>query len=749
MVVPRRELRQDSLTNFSGADRSMEFDILYLADLRFPGGTSTSLKYDLRACRQARLRAGIIPLCSPLFARNRILNTSLLDEIAATGTVIVPRNERPRSRIALFYHPTLLDKRVQCRTRFDADACHLVVHQTTRNRDGKRTFPTDHWFALASDWYGHELKLLPVSDIVREDLATNGMSHALHACNWTNLIDLADFPKKQFRKTTSPLIIGRHSRPSPDKWPSLPVAMACYPQSPDLAFRMMGVPQDFLDRFETLPANWQALPFSNEPVSGFLHGLDIYSYFHSPTLVEAFGYCVLEALATGLPCVVPPYMETSFADACLYAEPEEAPLVYERLRNDRSLYEATSRKARSHVEERFALDQFAGKFERVAETAGSVLPARGRNRTARAPVVLTVTSNGVGLGHLSRQLAIAKAMGPRVNVVFFSLSEAIEIARTMGYLAEFRPFRQRLELDFKAWNSYFFQEMREALSHYKPNVTLFDGNLPYAGFVDAVESFGQSTNVWIRRGLWRTPQPNSIAREGYFDAIIEPGELCAPLDEGHSRPNPNSVARVDPVLMMQPGELFDRTTARRALNLPKDAILCLVQLGSEANFDMSLPRALLMEFLDRHPEVIAVDVRSPLHFEEQAEFHKRLLMRKVYPLGQYLKAFDFSVCAAGYNTFHENIAAALPSIFIPNSNPIMDVQEARAEYGARAGWNLACSAEDPYGIEQQLVQMLDPGFRQSLSRACLRKSGWWNGASQIARLLQAVAQLPENPLEAR
>ena len=148
-------------------------------------------------------------------------------------------------------------------------------------------------------------------------------------------------------------------------------------------------------------------------------------------------------------------------------------------------------------------------------------------------------------------------------------------------------------------------------------------------------------------------------------------------------------------------------------------------------------------------QVIAVDVRSPLHFEEHADFHERLVMRKVYPLGQYLKAFDFAVCAAGYNTFHENIAAALPSIFIPNSNPIMDVQEARAEYGARAGWNLTSPAEDPYAIGEQLVQMLDPDFRQSLARSCLRKSGWWNGAQQTAHLLQAVAQLPANPLEER
>jgi UDP:flavonoid glycosyltransferase YjiC (YdhE family) len=727
----------------------MEFDVLYLADLRFPGGTSTSLKYDLRGCKQAGLRAGVIPLRSPLFSRNRTMNASVLAEIKSTKTIIVPQNERPRARVALLYHPSLLDKGVHCRNRFDAEACYLVVHQTVRNRDGQRAFPSDHWSTLLADWYSHSLKLLPVSALVREDLAGNGLSHALHASNWENLIDLDDYPEKPSRGPKPRLIIGRHSRPSADKWPSLSVATTCYPQSPDFSFRMMGVPKPFMDQFEDLPSNWQVLPFSKEPVSGFLRGLDIYSYFHSPALVEAFGYGVLEALATGLPCVLPPYMESSFSDACLYAEPDEAPLVYERLRTDPCLLETTCRKGRAFVEERYGLDQFAGKFDKVATPSLTARPAPRKRKAAQAPVILTVTSNGVGLGHLSRQLAIARAIGPRANVVFFSLSEAIEIARSMGYLAEFRPFRQRLELDFKGWNSYFFQEMREALSHYKPCLTLFDGNLPYAGFVDAVESYGQATSVWIRRGLWRTPQPNSISREGFFDAIIEPGELCAPLDEGHSRPHPDSVARVDPVLMTQRDQLFDRTTARRALNLPDGAILCLVQLGSEANFDMSLPRARLLDFLDRHPDVVAVDVRSPLHFEEQADFHERLVMRKVYPLGQYLKAFDFAVCAAGYNTFHENIAAALPSIFVPNSNPIMDVQEARAEYGARAGWNLTSSAEDPYAIGEQLAQMLDPDVRQSLARCCLRKTDWWNGAPQIAQLLQAVAQLPANPLEYR
>ncbi|KZM47958.1 glycosyltransferase [Labrenzia sp. OB1] len=721
----------------------MELDVLYLADLRFPGGTSTSLKYDLRACKQAGLRAGVVPLLSPLFARCQIPNSALLAEIEATGTVIVPQDERPKARVALLYHPSLLDKTVHLPAGFDADVFYCVVHQPTRDRRGRPYYRTEHWSGLAADWFAHDLRLLPVSDVVREDLARHGFSHALHPANWNNLIDPQDFPQKRVQELTSPLKIGRHSRPSRDKLPSPQVALQCYPQHPDYTHLMMGVPQDFLDAFDTLPWNWQIYSFSSRPVSEFLQSLDIYSYFHSDSWVEAFGYNVLEALATGLPCVVPHYLQETFSEACFYAGPAEAPQLYARLGSDRALREEASLRARALVGSRFGLDQFAKKFEKVVEAPKTSSPGNGRlPRTSERPVVLSVTSNGVGLGHLTRQLAIAESLGPAVKVVFFSLSEAIEVARSMGYLAEFRPFHRRLLLDVDEWNAFFFQEMREALSHYKPSLVLFDGNMPYSGFVDALESYGKCCRAWIRRGLWRTPQPDSIAREGFFDAVIEPGELCEAMDLGYSRMNPDSVSSVNPVLMTQPAQLLDRAAARRALELPEAATLCLVQLGSEANFNMSVPRELLFDFLDRHPQVIAVDFRSPLHMKSHGDIHERFLQRRLFPLGRYLKAFDFAVCASGYNTFHENIAAALPTLFIPNSNPETDDQDARALHGARAGWNLASTAEDPYEIETQLRKLLDAEIRQDLSLACAQKTGCWDGAGQIARRLRIQARLP-------
>ncbi|GAB4525078.1 MAG: hypothetical protein Tsb0019_27160 [Roseibium sp.] len=727
----------------------MDLDVLYLADLRFPGGTATSLKYDLRACRKAGLKAGIVPLSSPVFSRNQIPNAALLDEVEASGALIVPHGECPSSKVALLYHPSLLDRRVECRTRFETDAFYLVVHQPTRDRTGRAYFETENWPNLASAWFGSELMLLPVSDIVRQDLTENGWAQRLHASNWTNLIDLDDFPTKVVRTPGKRTIVGRHSRPSHDKWPSPSIALQCYPPLPDIDYRMLGVPDDYLDLFDTLPLNWQAYPFTSRPVSGFLRGLDIYSYFHSETWIEAFGYNVLEALATGLPCIVPHYMKSEFGDACIYADPGQAPKIYERLRDDETMWQEASSRARAFAESSHSLDQYTTKFQRVrGQTAGG--QRRGvhhRRRETAAPVVLSVTSNGIGLGHLSRQLAIAKALGPNVNVVFFSLSEAIEVARSMGYLAEFRPFHRRLELDVDDWNNFFFQELREALGHYRPAAVLFDGNVPYKGFTQATEAYGKAYCAWIRRGMWRSQQPENIAREVFFDAVLEPGELCQAADPGYSRINPDGVSSVNPVIATQPRNLFERRTARKALQLPENATLCLVQLGSEANFDMTLPRELLFDFLDRRPDVIAVDVRSPLNIPPPPDIHDRLISRRIYPLGPHLKAFDFAFCAAGYNTFHENIAASVPTLFVPNSGPEMDMQEARADFGARAGWNLTCTADDPYAIDLGLTSISDPDIRGSLSRACSDLSGYWNGSWQIARHLQLLAQLPRNPIE--
>lgn len=727
----------------------MFFDLVYIADIRFPGGTSTALCYELKAAASAGLKVGLIPVTSPVLTTSRPPNLKLLSQVRNTGTEILQIDAKPRCRLCLLYHPTLLDSGLKRLPRFKADTFALVAHHPPLDRFGNESYDATKLGSLARDLFGHDLTILPVGPMVRQGFEAVGQSEYLYDRNWDNLIDVSQFTGRKRSGSSRPIVIGRHSRPGREKWPEPAEALLAYPESPEYEFRMLGVDPDYLTEFEKIPNNWHLLPFTTGPVGDFLKGLDIYSYFHSPAWIEAFGYCALEALATGLPTVLPHYFERWFEDAALYSTPMEAPSHYERISKDRAFSDDLSERARKLAADRFGLAQFAERFERIA----------GKVRTLHQPgpvsleastepaVVMAVTSNGIGLGHITRQLAVAKALGPKVKVVFFSLSEAVSVAQKMGHMAEFRPFHRRLGCDVDDWNDFFYSEMRDALAFYRPELVSFDGNTPYSGLLDALKHHEKARSAWVRRGMWRTPSEEISNRASSFDLVVEPGELAGSDDPGHSRNGSEHFVTTDSVMLVTPEEMLSRLTARRLLNLPEDGTLGLVLLGSERNYDMSQARQAVETVLHQKKNVHFVEIRSPIGPAFGEEPHPRHHRRAAYPLGQYLNAFDFAISAAGYNSFHELIAASVPTVFVPNTAPEMDLQEARSNFAQKAGLAITCDAADPFGLEYCLQQILDEDFRNELKASCRRLPAFWNGAYQVSELLTVTGCLPTGALQ--
>ncbi len=84
-------------------------------------------------------------------------------------------------------------------------------------------------------------------------------------------------------------------------------------------------------------------------LASFLAELDFFVYYHHPAWVEAFGRNILEALASGLPAILPPHFRPLFGDAAFYAEPAEVPSVLGRLYSSRAAYEDMVARAESSV----------------------------------------------------------------------------------------------------------------------------------------------------------------------------------------------------------------------------------------------------------------------------------------------------------------------------------------------------------------------------------------------------------------
>ena len=109
------------------------------------------------------------------------------------------------------------------------------------------------------------------------------------------------------------------------------------------------------------------------------------------------------------------------------------------------------------------------------------------------------------------------------------------------------------------------------------------------------------------------------------------------------------------------------------------------------------------------------------------------------PHQQSANAFDLTVSATGYNSFHEWIMACVPTLWIPNLQTQTDDQGARSRYAELVG--VGANVEDPSyeSISRALTDMTEPGVLEDM-RSRLEELWVDNGASDAAAHLSALVK---------
>jgi hypothetical protein len=555
--------------------------------------------------------------------------------------------------------------------------------------------------------------------------------------DWHNVLD-PDAWRTRRHGVAGPLpVIGRHSRPDPLKWPGTRAeTLLVYPEADDLRVRALGVDAALADRLAPIPANWQVLPFAAEGgVLEFLRGLDVYVYFHHPRWVEAFGRGLIEAMAAGLPIVLPRHFEALFGEAASYAEPAQAAPTVRALSEDPHRWRERSEAGEVAVRNRFSYPRHVA---RLAELIGAPSPRRAPYRPRRPRTVLFLTSNGVGLGHVTRGLAIAARCPANVEPVFVTLSQGARLIEEAGYRTEYLPFHAYLGAEVERWNRQLARELAEIVAFYDPSVIAFDGNTPYSGLVQTLPRAHGTWGVWVRRGFWREGEGKAaLEREGAFDAVIEPADLAEIVDQGPTTRSRGRTRKVAPIRLLDASELLGREEARARLGLPQDHACVLLQLGAANNFDFTACQQRCLDLLLQRPKVTVAFLESPISLTAP-ELPPAVRPLRLFPASRCLRAFDFVVSAAGYNSFHELLLSGTPALFVPNEHPQMDDQRARAEHAARLGLGLALRTSELYRLVQQLELLLDPDERAAM-RARMARLDPTNGAAEAAGIIAEMA----------
>jgi UDP:flavonoid glycosyltransferase YjiC (YdhE family) len=350
--------------------------------------------------------------------------------------------------------------------------------------------------------------------------------------------------------------------------------------------------------------------------------------------------------------------------------------------------------------------------------------------------ILFVSSNGTGLGHLTRSLAIAKRLGPELEPLFLTLSAAGPVVRGMGYPVEYVASYSTTGAGNEwRWSRRLRGRLRAAIAEAQPAAVVFDGTHPYEALLGAMRGAARVRSVWCRRALWqRGADRTPLGRAAQFDAVLEPGELAAGEDRGPTVVRRDEAHPVAPIVLLDRDDLLPRDEAERALGLAPGRTNVLVALGQGEEVREANARCL--HLLAGREGVQVAALSSAL--DRLGEVPDGVVhLEATYPMSRYYAAFDAAVAAAGYNAYHELITLGVPSLFVPMRRETDD-QPARARYAQRSGIGLGIdSATDP-ALTDRLAELLDPTRREAIASR-INELNIRNGAGEAASWLTELA----------
>ncbi|MFW8567272.1 hypothetical protein [Orrella sp. 11846] len=285
-----------------------------------------------------------------------------------------------------------------------------------------------------------------------------------------------------------------------------------------------------------------------------------------------------------------------------------------------------------------------------------------------------------------------------------------------------------------AWNSELAVRLNLMLEAIAPDVIVFDGTWPFQGLRAVCMQRRNIGLIWSNRGRLKEGVKRPPVEDSFFDLILEPGEIGTSIEDavvGNTRK-----MRVPPVCLLESSEFLGREQAREALSLPQHERWVLFVLGPGNLKDVSgIGQGLIEDFQKRGFQVAWA--QPPISVQD-VELPEGVRPLSLYPLAQYLNAFDYFVSAAGYNACCEALQAGIPTLFVPN-NLLSDDQQGRAQFMTTVMPAVVDDCETPQARHNAVDALL------RLSESCdlgigVAESVRMDGASLGAKAILEAAQ---------
>ena len=710
-----------------------DFDFVLAGDFRGHGEAVETMASHLASLAGLQLEIGLLWLRDPALPAASPVAPRLARLVREHSAVpIPPDGEAPSCKLALIYAPRLLtDPKVALPT---LRADHALVLPCEPLLDGRRPLFDPGAAATAIERrLARRQTWCPTGPALRRHYLEHGQGVALHEADLPPLEPIAAWRTARRPPVGRRPVLGRMLRPGDDRLPAAREALLqAHPDAPDLELRFLGGEAALAKLAQPLPRGWQLAGPEAVLPRRFLARLDFYlQQVDEPQ--RQFPRGALQAMAAGRVVLMSPGYRAAFGAGPAYRDPDQVADSARYLHEEPRFYERYLAEQDAALAERFAPDRLlalVGEHVRLPRHTPR-RPAPARRTVAFYP------TNGVGLGHVTRLLAIARRLPERYEPVFLTPCHALAVIEHAGYRTDYVPEAAHDETNPADHHAAMAPRLLELLRYHDPAAIVFDGNVPRDSLLTACADL-DAPMLWVRRGMWRAdPQlARHLALSRGFDAVLEPSEVAAAADRGVTASAPDAPTPVPPVMLLDRAEILPAAAARAALGLDPDRPAALIQLGAGNNNDID-------RVLDH---ILPIQLRLDLQLVvaewliREAPVRRRgIRYLRAFPNARHLRAFDFAVSAAGYNSFHELLHYGVPTLFVPNDHQKVDDQRARAAWAESRGAGICLPRGGEAAIAGYVGALLDAGLRRQLARRA-RAVCPVNGAVAAAQAVVALAE---------
>lgn len=348
------------------------YDLVVISDLSLLGGT--------RRCNEGYVSAALaMGMKIGLFHWPRY-DLALVDDIAQSyrdlsykpDVDILTAEQSVSCGLLLIHHPPILKYRLDAVPRIRAETVGILVNQLPRQLIDEN----DHYYdlvgtaALVRELFDQTPMWIPISPLVRRLLRDGGFG-PLAAEDWIPPLGTAVHRTRagaESRPGGIP-VIGRHSRDHWTKWPEAAEDLKlAYCADTSIPAQFLGGTRSARKIIGDWPANWTDHPFDSMRVDRFLRSIDFFAHYTHSRYIEEFGRNIMEAMAAGVPTIVPPRFVETFGDAAVYAEPGDVQKQLLSLWNNPDAYKQQMERGWRYVERFATIEHVQQRLRRLCGT---------------------------------------------------------------------------------------------------------------------------------------------------------------------------------------------------------------------------------------------------------------------------------------------------------------------------------------------------------------------------------------------